>query len=166
MNEKTILIWYGTKLRNVPISVIYRKLNLLNFNLKHLKNTTCIQIYYDNVIRLHLKHEHFETPKNIFIENADEKCIKALIELLDDKEDYFAFKNRFKAMIIDEDTGISIIVEKKEYTPLPLKVYGFLKPMKLGNGRISFSYRCICDEVTPSQLSDLEEDLREEIRKW
>jgi len=165
MPEKTIFIWYGEKVREVPISIIYRRLNLEDFNLKELTNTRCIQIYYDNVIRLHLDHGPYETSKSILIDNTNPKCISAFIELLNSDEDYFSFKNRFKAMIIDEDTGISIIVDKQEATNLPIKVYGFLKPMKLGNGRICFSYRCICDEVSPSQLSDLEEQLRKDLRK-
>ena len=44
--------------------------NTYDFILKHLNEITCIQIYQDNVLRLHLKHGYFDSPKSIFVEDA------------------------------------------------------------------------------------------------
>lgn len=55
------------------------------FILENLHETVCIQIYCDGIIRLHLKHEHYEMPKSIYLEDAkicdDEFTIKMLREL-------------------------------------------------------------------------------------
>lgn len=168
-NKKNIIIWYGNKVRVVPLSVIYRRFNLLNFDLKNLINTKCIQIYIDNVIRLHLKHSHFEEPKSIFIEDVDEKCIAAFIEILNSDEDYFIFKNRFKVFEIDEDSGIYCIVSKSDmsdisFDELPIKVYGFIKATKLDKGNISFSYKNLCDLLSASELQDIKQYIKKELK--
>lgn len=60
--------------------------NVYDFILKNLNETFCIQIYQDNVIRLHLKHGHFDNPKSIFLEDKwicnDESTIGMLKELI------------------------------------------------------------------------------------
>ena len=99
--KELVLIWYGekqvwvskkcvvekllkenAKIHNLIGEYIYGSLNFGTYDyiLNEIDNINTIQIYKDNVLRLHLKHKDYEVPKSIIL-NADEEET----ELLKDK---------------------------------------------------------------------------------
>lgn len=85
-----VLVWRGSNIKKVDKNQLFQFLaeksnknfnsnicqhgvyeNAYEFILKNLNETTCIQVYQDNVIRLHLKHEYYSIPKSIFLDDYE-----------------------------------------------------------------------------------------------
>ena len=98
--ENLILIWYGEKQKWISKERIIGELVEENARmykaawddyykifcveslgsyfiiLENLDKISTLQIYQDNVIRLHLKHEHYEQPKCIIVSATEDEIIK------------------------------------------------------------------------------------------
>lgn len=103
--KETVLIWYKSKQMWIPKERIIEKLNKENakkyedtwdkanqrYNkellgvcdkiLENIDNIGTLQIYEDNIIRLHLKHGHYDKPK-IIIFSATEDEVERLKQIL------------------------------------------------------------------------------------
>lgn len=88
-----ILLWYGNQIKSVrkkdfkvdlcikasefrkayePYSRLRRKVMYVYAIIQdNIDKITCIQMYNDGVIRLHLKYGYFDTPKSIFIDDIE-----------------------------------------------------------------------------------------------
>lgn len=93
--DKKVLLWNGPTLVKVEReevnqflheevqkygqkTYLFRKIklkdarcNFFGFLIEHLDDISCIQIYQDNVVRLHKIHGHYEDPTSIFIVPED-----------------------------------------------------------------------------------------------
>ena len=86
--KELVLIWYGAKqvwvskkyviekllkenvkMKYVTAAYIHGSLNLGTYDyiLNEIDNITTIQIYKDDVVRLHLSYGHYEEPKSIIL---------------------------------------------------------------------------------------------------
>lgn len=86
--KELVLIWYeekqvwvprkyviekllkeNVKMKNVIAKYTYGTLNLGTYDyiLNEIDNISTIQIYKDDVVRLHLSHVHYEEPKSIIL---------------------------------------------------------------------------------------------------
>ena len=100
--KELVLIWYGekqvwvskkyviekllkenAKIYNPIGERIYGILNLGTYDyiLNEIDNINTIQIYKDDVVRLHLNHGHYETPKSIILiaEEEETEVLKILL---------------------------------------------------------------------------------------
>lgn len=99
-------------------------------------------------------------------DNSNENLINVLLDIIQSTTQII---NKFKTVIIDEDSKIYAIVEKKAisglfFNKLPLTIYGFIKVTIFANGEITFSYKNICNEVSTCELKELEEIIKEELK--
>lgn len=101
--KELVLIWYGAKQVWVEKKYIIKKLlkenaklnrlvregicwtlNLETYNhiLNEIDNINTIQIYEDDVVRLHLNHEHHEISKSIILvaEEEETELLKNFVE--------------------------------------------------------------------------------------
>ena len=101
--KELVLIWYGSKqvwvqkryvvekllkenakIHNLIGVCIYGALNLGTYDyiLNEIDNINTIQIYKDDVVRLHLNHGHYEEPKSIIlIADEDEtQVLKGIVK--------------------------------------------------------------------------------------
>lgn len=101
--KELVLIWYrakqvwvekkyiikkllkeNAKLNRLVKEGIYWTLNFQTYNniLNEIDNIDTIQIYEDDVVRLHLNHEHHERPKSIILiaEEEETELLKKFVE--------------------------------------------------------------------------------------
>lgn len=101
--KELVLIWYGAKQvwiekkyvikkllkENAKLNKLVREgicwtLNFQTYNhiLNEIDNINTIQIYQDDVVRLHLNHEHYEIPKSIMLiaEEEETELLKKFVE--------------------------------------------------------------------------------------
>jgi hypothetical protein len=132
--KETITLWFKNNFREIereelknfllPKSVLGKARFAYDDLFYHLENITCIQIYQDKVVRLHLKCEPYQKNKSVFLRGNQKEGYVELVDQL-----ILLLRKAHKEyehgvyILQHYQEKIRIRIEEKEYVLLEAKAF-------------------------------------------